>query len=207
MNVSIRIATRSSGIKQHTYGNIEKIVVKVKVVTSVGTFDKALTPRASMGPEIENLVFGSEGTLGVVTEAVIKIHKIAEFKQYGSLLFPTFEHGVEFMKKCAELKLQPSSLRLIDNYQIKFGLGVSAYHSWIGNLTEQIKLQFAKIFMDDNKYSLATYLIEGSRTQAKQMDDSLKSLGKSFGCFIGGSNCAERSFFITFTVGYMRVRN
>jgi alkyldihydroxyacetonephosphate synthase len=206
MNDFIRIATRSSGIKQHDYGNIEKIVVKIKVVTSIGTFDKACTPRSSMGPEIENLMFGSEGTLGIVTEAVIRVHKKPEVKQYGSLLFPTFQQGINFMKECVSRKCLPSSLRLVDNYQVKFGLAVSSYDSWITDVIEQIKLKFVALFVDDSDFSLGTYLIEGDKETCRQTDNLLKSIGKKHGAWVAGPNGAERSYFITFTVGYMRVR-
>lgn len=58
------IATRASGMKRSTYGNIEDILVRVKMVTSVGTIDRKVdVPRLSMGPDVQQLVLGSEGIL------------------------------------------------------------------------------------------------------------------------------------------------
>ena len=75
------ISTRASGMKKNAYGNIEDIgnfivilVVNVKIVTPQGTYTKnQITPRFSSGPDINGLVIGSEGTLGVITEATIKV--------------------------------------------------------------------------------------------------------------------------------------
>jgi hypothetical protein len=66
------IATRASGMKKNTYGNIEDMLVRVKLVTAVGTVDRSVeVPRLSMGPDVQQLVLGPEGTLGVITEAVL----------------------------------------------------------------------------------------------------------------------------------------
>jgi alkyldihydroxyacetonephosphate synthase len=200
-----RVATRSSGIKQRSYGNIEGIVVKVKVVTSMGTFDKSLTPRASMGPEIESLIFGSEGTLGLITQAVIRVHKRPEVTKYGGVLFPTFQHGINFMRECSERKCLPTSLRLIDNYQVKFGLAVSYYSSIFQKLLEKFKLKLIDMIMDSDCFCIASYLIEGSGDRVEKMSQELLSIASKYGGWNAGPHAGERSYFITFTVGYMRV--
>lgn len=56
------IATKSSGLKQQKYGNIEDIIVKMKFITSVGIFEhNMVTPRTSAGPDFEKMLIGSEG--------------------------------------------------------------------------------------------------------------------------------------------------
>ncbi|XP_050683487.1 alkyldihydroxyacetonephosphate synthase [Leptidea sinapis] len=63
------VATRASGMKKNTYGNIEDLVVQTKMVTPTGVIEKgSCAPRVSCGPEWEHVVLGSEGCLGVVTE-------------------------------------------------------------------------------------------------------------------------------------------
>jgi alkyldihydroxyacetonephosphate synthase len=204
-NIRFRIATRSSGIKQNDYGNIDKMVIKVKVVTSIGTFEKVCTPRSSMGPEIDTLMFGSEGTLGVITEAVVRIHKYPEVKQYGALMFPTFETGVQFMKEAVTRNCVPSSLRLIDSHHIKFGLGVTHYKDLMAELWDDIRLFAIKFIFDDQKYCIASYLVEGNKEHTKKIDRELHKIGKKYGAWVAGPAAGERAYFITFTVGYMRV--
>jgi alkyldihydroxyacetonephosphate synthase len=204
-DIRFRIATRSSGIKQNDYGNIDKIVIKVKVVTSIGTFEKVCTPRSSMGPEIDTLMFGSEGTLGVITEAVVRIHKYPEVKQYGALLFPTFEIGVQFMKEAALQKCVPSSLRLVDNIHIKYGLGVTFHKNLFAEVFEQIRLFVVKHLVNENEYCIASYLIEGEKKQAMELDRNIREIGSKFGAWVAGPSAGERAYFVTFTVGYLRV--
>jgi alkyldihydroxyacetonephosphate synthase len=116
------VATRASGMKKNVYGNIEDIVVSVKMVTCKGVLVKNVAaPRISCGPDFNHIILGSEGTLGVITEVVIKIRPIPEQKKYGSLVFPNFAQGIKCLREVAKKRLQPASIRLIDNEQFVFG--------------------------------------------------------------------------------------
>ena len=58
-------------MKKNVYGNIEDLLVSVTIVTPSGTFKRTNDwPRISSGPDINHIVLGSEGTLGVITEVV-----------------------------------------------------------------------------------------------------------------------------------------
>uniref|UniRef100_A0A0M3I5H1 ATP-dependent (S)-NAD(P)H-hydrate dehydratase n=1 Tax=Ascaris lumbricoides TaxID=6252 RepID=A0A0M3I5H1_ASCLU len=99
------VATRASGMK-NKYGNIEDLLVQVNMVTSRGVIRKhCQVPRISSGPDIHHIVLGSEGTLGVITEVTIKVFPLPEVKKYGSIVFPTFEHGVDFFREVAKQML------------------------------------------------------------------------------------------------------
>ncbi|KAI8495543.1 hypothetical protein Bbelb_265150 [Branchiostoma belcheri] len=140
------VATRSSGMKKNIYGNIEDLVVHVRMVTPRGVMEKnCQVPRMSTGPDIHHFIMGSEGTLGVVTEVTMKIRPLPEMKKYGSVIFRNFEDGVACLREIArqwcacvakgdplvpprnslELlgvdRCAPSSIRLMDNMQFQFG--------------------------------------------------------------------------------------
>ena len=88
------------------------------LVTPVGTYSKSgLWPRISNGPDLTNLVLGSEGNFGIITDAVIKVKPLPEAKIYDSILFPNFEVGIEFMREVAKTNTYPTSIRLLDNTQ------------------------------------------------------------------------------------------
>ena len=63
------VSTRASGMKKNTYGNIEDIVCNITIVTPQGTLTKsALWPRVSNGPDLNHVVMGSEGNIGIITD-------------------------------------------------------------------------------------------------------------------------------------------
>ena len=53
----------------------------------------------SSGPELNHIMFGSEGNYGIITEAVIKIRRLPEVTKYGSIVFPNLESGIKFMQE------------------------------------------------------------------------------------------------------------
>lgn len=99
------MATRASGMKKNTYGNIEDLVVRMRMVTGrtedpVITLEKgSLVPRTSCGPDFDHMILGSEGTLGVVTEIVLKIRPLPRVVKYGSIVFPHFMSGVHALRE------------------------------------------------------------------------------------------------------------
>ena len=104
------MATRASGMKKNVYGNIEDLVVRVRMVTGI-IEDSALTlekgfqvPRMSCGPDFDQMILGSEGTLGVITEVVFKIRPLPQVVKYGSIVFPDFASGVSAMREVILIK-------------------------------------------------------------------------------------------------------
>ena len=61
------------------------------------------------------------GTLGVVTEVIMKIRPLPPVKKYGSIVFPDFESGVGCLREVARRRCAPASIRLMDNEQFQFG--------------------------------------------------------------------------------------
>jgi len=106
------IATNASGMEKNKYGNIEDIVLDINVVTASGILKRSgVLPRESVGSDMRRLMFGSEGKLGIVTSAVVKLFPLPEVQNYGSVLFPTFEDGISFMYDLTQAQAQPASQR------------------------------------------------------------------------------------------------
>ena len=81
------ISTNAAGMKKNKYGNIEDIVQNVVMVTPNGTINQ-IKPlvRSSIGIKTQNLLFGSEGNIGIITKAVQKRHKLPECRDYESVV-------------------------------------------------------------------------------------------------------------------------
>ncbi|CRK94929.1 CLUMA_CG008420, isoform A [Clunio marinus] len=201
------VATRSSGMKQQTYGNIEDIVTKISLVTSVGTLEKNfLVPRASIGPDYDHVIMGSEGTLGVITNVIVKVHPKPPVRRCGSIMFPDFQSGVNFMYEVSKFRTKPSSLRLVDNDHFQLGQALQQNKSIFGEIVDQFKKFGASFFLryDMEKVSLATYLYEGEKEDADMIEDKIKDTAWKFWGIVAGQKYGERAYLMTYTICYIR---
>ncbi len=178
------IATRASGMKKNQYGNIEDLLVHLSIVTPRGLIQKnCQVPRLSNGPDIHHFVLGSEGTLGVITEATLKIRPLPQCVKYGSVVFPSFEDGINFMREVARQKCPPASIRLLDNEQFSFGQALKTEESSLfGHLVDGFKkfyLTKLKGF-DTRQMCAATLLFEGNKEDVAVHENKIYSIAKQF---------------------------
>lgn len=202
------VATRASGMKKNIYGNIEDIVVQVKMVTSNGVLERScMAPRVSSGPDFNHIVLGSEGTLGVVTEVVVKIHNVPKVKEYGSLIFPHFDQGVNCLREVAARRLQPSSIRLIDNDQFKFGQALKPESSFFSYVIEGMKKAYITKLkgFELQKMCVATLVFEGDDADVKRQKKAIEQIAGRHGGIPAGSINGERGYLLTFVIAYIRV--
>ena len=108
------VATRSSGMLSDAYGNIEDMVVGMRVVTPAGVLQTRPLPHASNGPDVKRLVIGSEGTLGIITSLTMRIRPRPAIREFRGYLFPNFESGVDAIRETATRGVLPSMSRLND---------------------------------------------------------------------------------------------
>lgn len=108
------IATRSAGTHSNRYGKIEDMVVALRVVTPTGTLVTKPLPAASNGPDLNRMLVGSEGVLGVITRATMRVHPLPEHEEYRMVLFPSFREGLEALRECVRRGAMPSMARLSD---------------------------------------------------------------------------------------------
>ncbi|XP_037815490.1 alkyldihydroxyacetonephosphate synthase [Lucilia sericata] len=201
------VATRASGMKKNVYGNIEDLVVRVKLVTPAGVLDRECTaPRISCGPDFNHVIMGSEGTLGVITEVVLKVRPLPPVKRYNSLVFPDFESGVGFMREVAERRCQPASVRLMDNNQFIMGQSLKPVKGWREDLKDAFKKKYLTMVkcLDLTKICAATLLFEGEADDVDRQESLIINIAKKHKGFSGGGQNGERGYIMTFVIAYMR---
>lgn len=108
------IATRSAGMQSDKYGKIEDMVVSLRMVTPSGVLATRMVPKSSNGIDVKHLCIGSEGTLGVITEATMRVHPRPELRRTHGYLFREFEGGIEAVHQCMRQECVPSMVRLND---------------------------------------------------------------------------------------------
>jgi alkyldihydroxyacetonephosphate synthase len=201
------VATRASGMKKNTYGNIEDLLVHVRMVTPRGVLEKnCLVPRMSCGPDFNHVVMGSEGSLGVITEVTIKIRPLPKCQRFGSIVFPDFESGVRCMREVAKQRCQPSSIRLMDNGQFKFGMILKPETSYLGLLVDSLKRFYVTKIkgFDVDSMCVMTLLFEGDEEDVKAHEKKMYNIGLQFGGMPAGQTNGERGYMLTFVIAYIR---
>jgi alkyldihydroxyacetonephosphate synthase len=202
------IATNASGMKKNRYGNIEDIVLDVRVVTAAGNLARtAASPRESVGMDLRRLMFGSEGTLGIITSAVVKIFPLPEAQTYGSVLFPTFEHGFKFMYQLARETTPPASVRLLDNLQFQFGQALKPQSSagLAGLMSKAEKFFVTKIKGFSPQQMVAcTFVFEGSRSEVEQQQRDVYRIAARHRGMKAGAENGRRGYQMIFSIAYIR---
>lgn len=201
------IATNASGMKKNRYGNIEDIVENITLVTPSGRLEQvAATSRAAMGMQVQPLLFGNEGNLGLVTEATLKIHPLPAKTQYNSLLFPNFDRGVEFLYKLAHSNYVPASIRLVDNHQFRFGQALKPASTGLKAIADRLKKQYVlnlKKF-EPTQMAAATVVMEGSESEVRYQNARIATLAKQYGGLLTGAENGRRGYMLTYAIAYLR---
>ncbi|MEM9155615.1 MAG: FAD-binding oxidoreductase, partial [Cyanobacteria bacterium P01_F01_bin.33] len=201
------IATNASGMKKNRYGNIEDIVENITLVTPSGRLEQvAATSRVAMGMQLQPLLFGNEGNLGLVTEATIKIHPLPAKTQYNSLLFPHFDRGVECLYELAQSNYVPASIRLVDNHQFRFGQALKPAATGLKAIGDRLKKHYVlnlKKF-DPTQMAAATVVMEGSESEVRYQNDRIATLAKKHGGLVTGAENGRRGYMLTYAIAYFR---
>jgi alkyldihydroxyacetonephosphate synthase len=108
------IATRSGGHFATLYTHIDEFVEALRLVTPRGIVETRRLPGSGAGPAPERLFCGSEGTLGVITEAWMRLQARPAFRAGTSVYFSDFAEAVEAVREVAQSGLHPSNCRLLD---------------------------------------------------------------------------------------------
>jgi len=109
------IALRAAGRLSTGYGKIEDMVTGLEVVLPDGEVLRTRTvPRHATGPDLNQLFVGSEGALGIITEATLVINNMPEKRAFRAVLFPSLHSGLNAMRRIMQKHLRPTMGRLYD---------------------------------------------------------------------------------------------
>lgn len=115
-------ATRSSGQSSAGFGRFDDMVVGLRVATPSGDLVLGSSPANAAGPDLREVVMGSEGTLGVITEVTVRVRRAAAEKVYEAWAFPSFAEGADAMRRLTQDRLLPTVLRLSDEAETMVNL-------------------------------------------------------------------------------------
>jgi alkyldihydroxyacetonephosphate synthase len=114
------IATRAGGHFATRLTHIDDLVESVRAITPAGLWESRRLPGSGAGPSPDRLLLGSEGALGVITEAWVRVQPKPRFRASRGVSFSSFIEGGEAVRALSQSGLEPSNCRLIDGEEARF---------------------------------------------------------------------------------------
>jgi alkyldihydroxyacetonephosphate synthase len=136
------IATRSSGMQSDKYGDIADLTRAVRVVTPAGILVTRPVPASAAGPDVRQMVLGSEGRLGIITEATIDVHRVPAERLVLGYLFPDWARGLAAMRELAASDAAPSVTRVSDSPETRFSFATKKAPSALDRVKSRALMTF-----------------------------------------------------------------
>ncbi len=118
-------ATRSSGQDSAGYGRFNDMVRGLRAVTPAGILDLGRAPESAAGPDLRQLLMGSEGTLGIITRVRVRVHPVPEATRYEAWSFPDFATGADALRAVVQTGTGPTVIRLSDEAETGVNLATT----------------------------------------------------------------------------------
>ena len=120
-------ATRSAGQSSSGYGRFDEMVLGLRLVSPSGEVVVTAHPATAAGPSIRELVLGSEGRLGVITEVTVRVRRRPALQRYEGWSFADFTDGVDALRIMAQGHVAPDVARLSDPEETRVGMAVASH--------------------------------------------------------------------------------
>jgi alkyldihydroxyacetonephosphate synthase len=118
-------ATRSSGQDSAGYGRFNDMVRGLRAITPAGALDLGRAPESAAGPDLRQLLIGSEGVFGIITRVRVRVHPAPAATGYEAWSFPDFATGADALRAVAQTGTGPTVLRLSDEAETGVNLATS----------------------------------------------------------------------------------
>lgn len=176
------VASRSSGQQSLRYGRIEQLFAGGKLETFAGTLEIPTFPASAAGPDLRELVLGSEGRFGVISEVRVRISRLAEQERFYAVFLPSWQQALSAIRTLAQARVPLSMLRLSNAIETRTQLALAGHPQQIALLEKYLALRGAR----DEKCML-TFGVTGSRVQNAASLKQARRLLKGFGGVFTGN--------------------
>jgi len=200
------IATRSAGHASTGYGKIEAMVIALRVVTPRGIIATRVVPASASGPDLNALFAGSEGTLGIISQATLRVRLLPAKRDYRAWLFRRFEDGLSAVRAMLQEGPAPTTVRLSDSHETEAFMAMrerrpgwpSRAQEWAG-----MRVIRARGFAS-GRMCLAIVGVEGSGVTTSQAWRGLRRVLGRCGAFPLGSGPGRAWYRERFELPYLR---
>lgn len=188
------IVTRSSGQQSYRYGKIEGLFAGGLLETPRGQLEIKPVPASAAGMDIREMVLGSEGRLGVVTQAKVRVRRLPEAEAFFGVFFPSWEQGSDAVREIVQNELPVSMLRLSNPLETETTLILSG-KSWVGMADRGLRM----IGYGDTR-CLLVFGVTGSRKLFNRTRRDVAAVCRKYGGLVVGTivgHTWEKSRFLS----------
>ena len=176
------VATRSSGQQSLRYGRIEQMFAGARIETPHGTMTIPDVPASAAGPDLRELILGSEGRIGAITEVKLRVTPLPEHESFHAAFVPSWEAGVSLVRQLAQANVQLSMMRLSNPVETTTQLALAGDHRAAGLLDRGLALFGCK----DGRRCMVTFGATGSKRQAAfALGEAWRALRQAGGASLG----------------------
>ena len=118
-------ATRSSGQDSAGYGRFDDMIRGLRAITPIGVLDLGRAPQSAAGPDLRELIMGSEGVFGVITRVRVRVHPAPQATRYEAWSFPDFAAGTAALRAVTQTGTGPTVIRLSDEAETAVNLATT----------------------------------------------------------------------------------
>lgn len=175
------VATRSSGQQSYYYGRIEDLFKGGQLLTYQGEMNIPPIPASAAGPDLRQIILGSEGRIGILSKVTVAIQPLPEFEEFYAFFFKEWESGLSAVRKIVQNNIQLSMIRLSDAQETETTLIISGKRNlirWAGFGLDILGFR--------RNRCLLILGITGRRAQAEQALESASQLCKMHGAMYAG---------------------
>jgi alkyldihydroxyacetonephosphate synthase len=155
-------ATRSAGQASAGYGRFDELVSAIEMVSPQGVLKTLDTPHTAAGPALRELIVGSEGTLGVITDVAVRVRPKPPKRRYEGWMAENFEAGAEVVRALAQADALPDVTRLSDLEETRISLAMSG--------TDGLKRSALDVYLRLRRRSGGCMLITGWEGEAEDVE-------------------------------------
>jgi alkyldihydroxyacetonephosphate synthase len=200
------IATRSSGQNSLRYGGIDKLVESLRVVTPQGTIETLHVPRRADGPDVAQMLIGSEGAYGIIVSATLRIRRAPEHQDYCMYAFKDFRTALEASRLLVQTGARPALLRIADEEETAASLALGHRPASGGRA---LKRRFGQWLLARKGFrppALSTLLVglEGTLEQNRRQRRVVRQHLRRFDCISLGRSLGRRWLASRFELPYLR---
>ena len=135
------VATRSSGQESLGYGRIERLFAGGKVESPSGPLVLPAFPASAAGPDLREMLLGSEGRLGFLTECTVRVTRLPECEEVHGFLLPDWEVGTDAVRSILQCGLRPSMLRLSSPEESRTLFALSGHSGLLSYLSPLLRIR------------------------------------------------------------------